>query len=131
MKNNSSAFVNQLVLCVLVTFAVAGSTGLGTVWMRNRISTTANANRALAAELARIERLIDERKTLIETEQAPEKLRALNATMQLGLVPMSDVHVEHVAESTTDRLGQRAGQALDTDRAYSPPPVVLRIASLR
>ncbi len=45
MKTNSSAFVHQLVLCLLVTFAVAGSTGLGTVWMRHQISTTANTNR--------------------------------------------------------------------------------------
>jgi len=128
MKTNSSAFVHQLVLCVLVTFAVAGSTGLGTVWMRHQISTTANTNRLLAAELTRIERLIDEKKTLIETEQAPEKLRTLNTGMRLGLVPMSEVHVEHVTENTADRLAQRAGRFLDTDRAAAKPPVSIQFA---
>lgn len=128
MKTNSSAFVHQLVLCLLVTFAVAGSTGLGTVWMRHQISTTANTNRLLAAELTRIERLIDEKKTLIETEQAPEKLRALNTGMRLGLVPMSEVHVEHVTENTADRLAQRAGHFLDPDRAASKPPVSIQFA---
>lgn len=128
MKTNSSAFVHQLVLCLLVTFAVAGSTGLGTVWMRHQISTTANTNRLLAAELTRIERLIDEKKTLIETEQAPEKLRALNTGMRLGLVPMSEVHVEHVTENTADRLAQRAGSFLDTDRAAAKPPVSIQFA---
>ena len=129
MKNNSSAFANQLLVCLLVTFTVAGSTGLGTVWMRNQISTTANANRALAAELARVERLIDERKTLIETEQAPDKLRALNASLRLGLVPMNEVHVEHVTESTTDRLSRRAGEVFfSTDRAATPPPLSFKIA---
>jgi hypothetical protein len=125
MKNNSSAFVHQIVLCLLVTFAVAGSTGLGTVWMRHQISTTANTNRLLAAELARIERLIDEKKTVIETEQAPEKLRALNAGMRLGLVPMNEVHTEHVTENPADRLAQRASRAfLETDSPATPPPAV-------
>lgn len=128
MKTNSSAFVHQLVLCLLVTFAVAGSTGLGTVWMRHQISTTANTNRLLAAELTRIERLIDEKKTMIETEQAPEKLRALNTGMRLGLVPMSEVHVEHVTENTADRLARRAGRFLETDRAAAQPPVSIQFA---
>ncbi len=129
MKNNSSAFVHQIVLCVLVTFAVAGSTGLGTVWMRHQISTTANANRLLAGELARIERLIDEKKTIIETEQAPDKLRALNASMRLGLVPMNEVHVEHVTENTADRLAQRAGREwISPDRAAPQPAVFIKFA---
>lgn len=129
MKNNSSAFVNQLVMCLLVTFAVGGSTGLGTVWMRHQISTTANANRALAAELSRVERLIDEKKTIVETEQAPDKLRGLNASMQLGLVPMNEVHVEHVTENTTDRLAERAARSLrDTDRPAPSVPITFKIA---
>jgi hypothetical protein len=131
MKNNSSAFVNSFMLCVLVTFAVGGTAAIGMVWVRHQISTTANANQVLAAELARLERLIDEKKSLIETEQAPDKLRALNARMSLDLVPMNQVHNEHVTENTTDRLAQRAGRdAADTDRAPLPAPVALNLASV-
>ncbi len=129
MKKNSSAFVNQLVVCLLVTFTVVGATGLGTVWMRHQISTTANANRLLAAELVRIERLIDEKRTIIEMEQAPDKLRALNTAMGLGLVPWSQVHVEHVTENPTDRLARRSGGGLDTDRGVPSPAVSIRFAS--
>jgi hypothetical protein len=117
MKKNSHAFVNQLLLCLLVTIGFGGSIGLGTVWMRHQISTTANANRALAAEYARIERLIDEKKTLIETEQSPDKLRALNLTMNLGLVDMTRIEVVHVTESTTDRMAARLYEGRETDRA--------------
>jgi hypothetical protein len=117
MKKNSHAFVNQLLLCLLVTIGFGGSIGLGTVWMRHQISTTANANRALAAEYARIERLIDEKKTIIETEQSPDKLRTLNATMNLGLVDMTKIEVVHVTESTTDRMAARLYDGRDTDRA--------------
>lgn len=130
MKNNSRAFVNQLLACLLVTIGVGGSIGLGTVWMRHQISVTANANRALAAEFSRVERLIDEKKTIIETEQAPDKLRALNAGMRLGLVPMSDVPVLHVAENTAERLARRAAvESFETDRAAPlAAPIAFKIA---
>lgn len=129
MKNSSPGFVNQLLVCLLVTIGVGGSVGLGTVWMRHQLSTTANRNRELAAELRRLERLIDERKTVIETEQAPDKLRALNASLRLGLVPMNEVHVHLVTESTTDRLVSRANRALLTDRAApAAAPIAFTLA---
>ncbi len=126
MKNSSHAFVNQLLVCLLVTIGFGGSLGLGTVWMRHQISTTANANRALKAEWERVERLIDEKKTLVETEQAPDKLRQLNAAMRLGLVPMSEVSIVHVTDNTTDRLAARASR---DDRADArSAPVAFRVA---
>ena len=129
MKNNSQAFVNQLLVCLLVTIGFGGSIGLGTVWMRHQISVTATKNRELVAECAKIERLIDEKKTVIETEQAPDKLRTLNTAMSLGLVPMNEVHIVHVTESTTDRLVARANHYRDTDRAAATPtPITLRFA---
>ncbi|MEN9636410.1 MAG: hypothetical protein RL077_4814 [Verrucomicrobiota bacterium] len=108
MKKNPQAFVNQLLVCLLVTMGFGGSLGLGTVWMRHQISATANLNRVLKADWERVERLIDEKKTVIETAQAPEKLRALNLGMRLGLVPMSEVSIVHVTDNTTDRLAARA-----------------------
>jgi hypothetical protein len=128
MKNTSHAFVNQLLLCLLVTIGFGGSIGLATVWMRHQISTTANANRVLAAEYSRIERLIDEKKTIIETEQSPDKLRALNVAMNLGLVEMSQIAVVHVTENTTDRMAARIYDVRDTDRAASVVPIRFTLA---
>jgi hypothetical protein len=126
MKKNSHAFVNHVILGLLVTIGFGGTVGLGTVWMRHQISTTANANRVLAAEYTRIERLIDEKKTIIETEQSPDKLRTLNTAMNLGLVDMTQIQVVHVTENTTDRIAARIYDVRDTDRA--PVPIRFTVA---
>lgn len=128
MKTDSSAFVNQLLACLLVTISVAGSIGLGTVWMRHQISATARFNRDLAQEIARLERLLDERKTIIETEQAPDKLRGLNAALRLGLVPMNEIPVLHVTENVVERMARRANRDLFTDAVVRPAPVTFRLA---
>jgi hypothetical protein len=121
MKNNSSAFANQLLICLLVTICIGGSIGVGTVWFRHQISTTAKSNRDLAAEVARLERLIDEQKTLLETEQTPDKLRGLNAALRLGLVPMSEIPVLHVTENVVERMAHRANRDLFTEAAARSP----------
>ena len=124
MRKNSNAFINQLLICLLVTFGFSGSIGLGTVWMRHQISVTANANRALAAEIARIERLEAEKKTLVKSAERPDELRRLNREMRLGLVPMNEVAVQHVAEDVIERLVERANRGLYSgDRAAAEPLV--------
>jgi len=128
MKKTPTAFANQLLLCVLVTFCTGGSIGLAAVWLRHQVSVTAKSNRDLAAEVARLERLIDEQKTLIETEQAPDKLRGLNASMRLGLVPMSELPVLQVTENVIERMARRAGQAPFGDAARPTGTVTFRLA---
>jgi len=128
MKKNPSAFANQLLLCALVTLCTGGSIGLGTVWMRHQISVTAKVNRELGAEIARLERLFDEQKTIIETEQAPDKLRSLNTALQLGLVPMSEIPVRHVADNVVERMARRANRDLFTDAVARSAPITFRIA---
>jgi hypothetical protein len=128
MKNDSSAFVNQLLVCLLVSISVAGAIGVGTVWMRHQISVTAKGNRDLAGEIGRLERLIDEKKTIIETEQAPDKLRGLNAALRLGLVPMNEIPVLHVTENVVERMARRANRDLFTDAVARPAPITFRIA---
>lgn len=128
MKRNSQAFVNQLLICLLVTMTFGGTIGLGTVWVRHQNSTTAKANRALAARIAEIDRRNDELSTMIQSEQRPELLRRRNVEMRLGLVPMNEVEVVHVAENVTDRLVERANRELyQTDRAR-PAAVSFKIA---
>ena len=123
MKKNSQAFVNQLLICLLVTMTCGGSIGLGTVWVRHQNSTTAKVNRALAARIAEVERRNDELTTLIQGEQRPELLRRRNAEMRLGLVPMNEVPVVHVADNVNDRLVERANR--DLYRTDRPRPAVV------
>jgi hypothetical protein len=128
MKKSPSAFANQLLLCVLVTFCTGGSIGLAAVWLRHQISVTAKSNRDLAAEVARLERLIDEQKTLLETEQAPDKLRGLNAALRLGLVPMSELPVQQVTENVIERMARRAGRGPLNEGAAPAASVTFRLA---
>ena len=120
--------MNQLLVCLLVTICIGGSIGVGTVWMRHQISVTAKLNRELAAELGRLERLLDEQRTISETEQAPDKLRGLNAALRLGLVPMSEIPVLHVTENVVDRMALRANRDLFTDAAVRPTPITFQVA---
>ncbi len=115
MKKNSHAFVNQILLCVLVTTGFGGSVGLGTVWMRHQISVTANANRALAAQIVEIERRVAETRTLVESEQSPELLRQRNELWRLGLVPVSESQKVHVTAGPVRRLAERANRELFGD----------------
>ncbi len=127
MKTNSHAFVNQIVLCLLVTIFASGSVGLGTVWMRQQISRTANSNRRLEASIKDLNRRIDESSATIAAEQTQEALERRNVEFNLGLVPVSDAQVMHVTEDTVGRMVSRANRALfrDTD---APVPVKFKIA---
>lgn len=93
MQKNSRAFVNEIVVCLILTIGLGSSAGLGVVWMRHQISTTANHIRVLKAETAEIERLINERSADIASSQRPDLLRKLNEQFRLNLVPFSDVPV--------------------------------------
>lgn len=108
MKNNSQAFVNQLLVCLLVTMTFGGSLGLGTVWIRHQISLTAKANRSLLAEIDEVNRRSADIEALVRSEQRPELLRQLNLEFRLGLVPMNEVPVQHVTENVTQRLVEQA-----------------------
>ena len=121
MRKDTSAFVNQLLVWLLVTIGLGGSAGLVTVWMRHQISATAKANRDLAAQLARYDRLIDETRTQIETEQASDKLRHLNTALGLGLVPMNQIPVVHVTDNVVERLARRANAGVLSDGPAAAP----------
>jgi hypothetical protein len=110
MKKNSQAFVNQLLVCLLVTITFGGSLGLGTVWVRHQMSVTAKANRALLAEISEVNRRSDDIEAHIRSEQRPELLRQLNLEFRLGLAPMNEVPVVHITENVTRRMVERANR---------------------
>ncbi|MEY4938743.1 MAG: hypothetical protein RIQ93_478 [Verrucomicrobiota bacterium] len=112
IKSDTHAFVNQVLVCLLVTIGFGGSIGLGTVWMRHQISITANSKRLLSAELAALKRLTEETNALVEVEQRPEVLRQRNADWRLGMAPVSEGQVAHVTEDLVRRLRARANRDL-------------------
>jgi DNA-binding GntR family transcriptional regulator len=125
MKKTSGAFVNQIVLWLILTIGLGGGVGLGVVWMRHKISTTANNVRKLAAERAEVDRLISEKSAFIASEQRPDLLRKLNDEFHLGLVPMSDVTMfNESSEGAIRGLVQRSTR----DLMERPPSVTLKLA---
>lgn len=111
-KSDTHAFVNQLLICLLVTIGVGGSIGLGTVWVRHQISVTANSNQVLAQQIEDLSRRIAATTTLIESEQSPALLRQRNATMRIGLAPVQEEQRRHVTEDPAHHLRDRASEGI-------------------
>jgi len=125
MNRSPRAFVNSIVVCLIVTIGTVGGVGLGVVWMRHQISTTANQIRRLAAEKAEIDRLLTEKTAAIAGSRRPDLLRQANAQFQLGLVPMSDVPVlNESSEAAIRGLVVRSAQ----DLMERPPVVSVKLA---
>jgi hypothetical protein len=81
----TQAFVNQMVVYVLVTLAGGGSVGLGAVWMRQQITATANANKALERDVAILRRQLDLLNVQVEQESTNSVLERRNVEWRLGL----------------------------------------------
>lgn len=131
MKNNSHAFINQLLVCLLVTFCFSGSIGLGTVWMRHQISLTANANKALEQRIAEVERALAETATFLETEQSTVVLRRRNEDLKLGLVAPTEAQFVRVTQDPDRHLAAKRNRALFDDSALTPPAVKFTLALSR
>jgi hypothetical protein len=128
MKTSGThAFVNQLLVCLLVTVCCSGSVGMGLVWMRHQISITANVNRLLAARITEVERHCDATRALVAAEQDPDVLRRRNAEWHLGMAPANDTQVVRMTQNPVQELVNRRNRELFTaDRAL--PVVSFQIA---
>ena len=124
--SDTSAFANQLLVCLLVTLCFGGSIGLGTVWMRHQISITANHNRELLERIASLDRRIAETTTAIEGEEGSEVLRRRNADWKLGLAPASDLQVVRVTEDDMNRHATMRNRDFFKDTAA--PAVTFTVA---
>lgn len=124
-QKDNHAFVNQLLVCLLVTFGFGGSIGLATVWMRHQITVTAQTNRALQANLADVKRRIDATVTVVESEQSYEALTRRNADWHLGLAPATDAQVVRVTVDPVMRLARRRDSNLFNDGFV---PITFRVA---
>src|SRR4051812_28524424 len=108
MKNNSHAFVNQLLLVLLVSVCFGGSVGVSLVWMRHRNSVLANSIRELKAQIVARERLISESQLQAENEQNFTALRQRNSDFKLGLELVTDTQFVHVRGDPVQRLMAKA-----------------------
>ena len=124
-KNDSHAFVNQLLVCLLVSFGFGGSIGLGTVWMRHQITVLAKSNRALQAGIDEVKRRHDATATVVESEQSLPALTRRNTGWHLGLAPATDAQVVRVTEDPVMRLARRRDSNLFNDGFV---PVTFRVA---
>jgi hypothetical protein len=110
--STANAFINQLLVYTLVMLVFTGSIGFGTVWLRHEISLAANRNKMLQADLAAVQRQIDQFNAEIAAAKNPDTLIRLNAEMRLGLVPPREEQSEHVAVDVEQRLAARRAQDL-------------------
>lgn len=104
------AFVNQVLLGLLVTIGFGGSVGLGTVWMRHQVSVVADNNAALEQEYERVRRQLADTDALVEAAMSSDILRAKNQSMELGLVEMSQARITNVPRGSADRLVARSAR---------------------
>jgi hypothetical protein len=126
--STANAFINQLLVYTLVMLVFTGSIGFGTVWLRHEISLAANRNKVLQADLAEVQRQIDQFTAEIAAAKNPDTLIRLNSEMRLGLVPPREEQSEHVAVDVGLRLAAKRNQDLFIAEVQ---PVVFRRAGTR
>ncbi len=128
-KSDTHAFVNQLLVYTLVMICFTGSVGLSTVWLRHRISLTANAVRQIEASLTETERRFAETKALIAAEESMEALEQKNLAMHLGLVRTREAQMVRITESPEQRLAARRNLEIFTAESVRLVPFNTRLAS--
>ena len=113
MKSSATqGFVSQLMIYTLVMIGFSTTIGLGTVWLRHRISVTANATKVSEARAADIERRIAETTAAIEAECDPSVLMRRDAEWRLGLVPPTDAQIVRVTVDSVQHLAAKRNRAL-------------------
>lgn len=104
-------FVSQLMVYTLVMIGFSGSIGLGAVWLRHQISTTANATRVLDARIAEVDRRLTETTAAIEAESDPDVLLKRDADWHLGLGPPAPAQIVRMAADPAVQLASKRNRA--------------------
>lgn len=111
-KSDQHAFVNQLVIYTLVMICFTGSLGMGAVWLRHKISVSANNTKRNEARASELERRIADYNNRIAAEQTPLALEQANARWQLGLKLPAGEQVVRMPGSAEQRLAARRNESL-------------------
>jgi hypothetical protein len=127
-SHSSRAFVNQFVVYALVAICGSATIGIGTVWMRHQISVAANANKVLEAQIAEVDRRIEETDASVAAEQDPAVLNTRNAEWHLGLVQPGESQVHRVPDDPVLRLASLHNRRLFGD---GPATISLQVALAR
>jgi hypothetical protein len=126
-----NALVNQLVAHTLGLLVFGGSLGLGAVWVRQEIFSTANRSRVLELKIADAQRRLDEINAEVATALNPDSLLARNAGMRLALVPPREPQVARVTVSPELLLAAKNNREIFSLQAAGPeaPPVSFHIVA--
>ncbi len=130
----ANALVNKIVALTLCLLVFSGTLGLGAVWVRQEIFSTANRSRQVQARIADVERQLDEVTAGVATALSPAELLRRNESLHLGLAAPREMQVVRVEESPQLRLIAKhsiEGNALTFTKASfsGSAPATFRLAS--
>jgi predicted GIY-YIG superfamily endonuclease len=103
----ANSLVNRVIAMTLTLLVLSGTLGLGAVWMRQSISSTANRSRAYEGRITDVERRLDEINAQVATALNPDALLRQNQFMNLTLATPREVQVVRVPESAELRLATK------------------------
>jgi hypothetical protein len=126
--------VNRIIALTLLLLVFTGTLGLGAVWMRQEISSTANFSRTLEDRLTGVERRLDEVNAEVAAAVNPDALLRQNKFMNLALVAPREIQVVRVEGSAELRLAaKRNREVFNLSAEAANPNSAFRVvtASLR
>ncbi len=126
--------VNRIIALTLLLLVFTGTLGLGAVWMRQEISSTANFSRTLEDRLTGVERRLDEVNAEVAAAVNPDALLRQNKFMNLTLVAPREIQVVRVEGSAELRLAaKRNREVFNLSAEAATPNSAFRVvtASLR
>ncbi|MBI2518525.1 MAG: hypothetical protein HYV95_16745 [Opitutae bacterium] len=124
-----NALVNKIVALTLCLLVFSGTLGLGAVWVRQEIYSTANRSRTVQLQIADVERHLDEVNAEVAAALNPASLLRQNEAMRLGLVAPREVQVVRVDESPELRLAAKRNREAFSLAAAAEAPVNFRVVS--
>ena len=107
-----NALINKIVALTLCLLVFSGTLGLGAVWVRQEIFSTANRSNVLESKIADVERRLDEVDAGVAIALNPATLLHCNETMRLGLLAPKEIQVVRLAGSPEIRLRERRNQEI-------------------
>lgn len=128
----SNSVVNRVVVLTLLLLVFSGTLGLGAVWVRQEIFSTANRVRITQAHIADVDRQLDEVTAGVATALSPATLLRRNETLRLGLAAPREVQVVRVEGSPELRLAAKRNREVFTVTNASftgSAPATFRLAS--
>lgn len=115
--------VNGLFLWTLLLLGYAGAIGFATVWLRHRISVTANSGKILEQRAVELQRSVNEVAAGIATAESPEQLQRQNIVLGIKLVRPREEQVIRVHDAVESRLAaKRLGPLLGANEGGGSGP---------